>query len=243
VLGHQDYVINTLLYGMTGPIAGTTYADVMVPMGMQTDDWIAAVASYIRNGFGNSAPMVTPEAVARVRAATKGRSTMWNPDELLASLPQQLVSDASWTFSASHNPGIAQYAIGIQPWTSGARQAPGTWWQVKLPQPTTVSEIQFESSAAEVIEGAITPGMPSRSVFGRGAGEAPPIGYPRGYQVQVSNDGSAWRTVAQGAGTGDNTHIVFEPVQAKFMRLTQTASGADLPPMTILRLRLFAPGR
>src|SRR5690606_30773977 len=35
VLGHQDYVIKTLLHGMTGPVAGTTYADVMVPMGMQ----------------------------------------------------------------------------------------------------------------------------------------------------------------------------------------------------------------
>jgi putative membrane-bound dehydrogenase-like protein len=245
VLGHQDYVIKTLLHGMTGPIAGTTYADVMVPMGMQTDDWIAAVASYVRNGFGNSASMVTPEAVARVRAAVKGRTTMWNPDELLASLPQQLVSDATWKFSASHNPGIAQYAIGIQPWTSGARQAPGTWWQVELPQATTVSEIEFESNPAEVVEGTITPGMPSRSVFGGrgGAAAAPPIGYPRGYQVQVSNDGTTWRQVAQGAGSGANTHIVFAPVQAKFVRLTQTASGADLPPMTILRLRLFAPGR
>jgi putative membrane-bound dehydrogenase-like protein len=244
VLGHQDYVIKTLLHGMTGPLAGTTYADVMVPMGMQTDEWIASVASYVRNGFGNSASMVTAADVARVRASVKNRTTMWNPDELLASLPQQIVSDASWKFSASHNPGIAQYAIGIQPWTSGARQSPGTWWQVELPQVTTVSEIEFESNPAEVIEGTITPGMPSRSVFGGRAGAAPPpIGYPRGYQVQVSNDGSTWRTVAQGAGTGANTHIAFAPVQTKFVRLTQTASGPELPPMTILRLRLFAPGK
>ena len=26
VQGHRDYVINTLLHGMTGPIAGQTYA-------------------------------------------------------------------------------------------------------------------------------------------------------------------------------------------------------------------------
>jgi putative membrane-bound dehydrogenase-like protein len=243
VLGHPDYVIKTLLHGMTGPLAGTTYADVMVPMGMQTDEWIASVASYVRNGFGNSASMVTAADVARVRASVKNRTSMWNPDELLASLPQQIVSDASWKFSASHNPGIAQYAIGIQPWTSGARQSPGTWWQVELPQVTAVSEIAFESNPAEVIEGTITPGMPSRSVFGRAGGAAPAIGYPRAYQVQVSNDGNTWRTVAQGAGTGANTHITFAPVQTKFVRLTQTASGPDLPPMTILRLRLFAPGR
>ena len=244
VLGHRDYVIKTLLHGMTGPIAGTTYADVMVPMGMQTDEWIASVASYVRNGFGNSASMVTAADVARVRASVKGRTTMWNPEALLASLPQQIVSDASWKFSASHNPGIAQYAIGIQPWTSGARQSPGTWWQVELPQVTSVSEIEFESNPAEVIEGTITPGMPSRSVFGGRAGAAPPpIGYPRGYQVQVSNDGNTWRTVAQGAGSGANTHITFAPVQTRFVRLTQTASSPDLPPMTILRLRMFAPGK
>jgi mono/diheme cytochrome c family protein len=243
VLGHRDYVVKVLLHGMSGPIGGQTYTDVMVPMGMQSDEWIAAVASYIRNDFGNSASMVTPADVARVRAATKARTSMWTADSLLASLPQQIVSDASWKFSASHNPGIAQYAIGIQPWTSGARQSPGTWWQVELPAVTTVSEIEFESNPAEVIEGTITPGMPSRSVFGRAGGPAPAIGYPRGYQVQVSNDGNTWRTVAQGAGTGANTHIAFAPVQTKFVRLTQTASGPELPPMTILRLRLFAPGK
>jgi mono/diheme cytochrome c family protein/glucose/arabinose dehydrogenase len=241
VLGHQDYVINTLLHGMTGPIAGTTYADVMVPMGMQTDEWIAAVASYVRNGFGNSASMVTPEAVARVRAATKGRTGMWNPDELLASLPQQIVPDPSWKFSASHNPGIAQYAIGIQPWTSGVPQATGMWWQVELPQATLVSEIEFQSNPAPVITETITPGMPSRSVFGA-AGEVPPVGYPRAYEVQVSEDGKGWKTVTKGAGTGQSTHVTFAPVRARFVRLAQTASGGDLPPLSILRLRLFAPG-
>jgi mono/diheme cytochrome c family protein len=243
VLGHADYVVKVLLHGLNGPLAGQTYTDVMVPMGMQSDEWIAAVASYIRNDFGNSASLVTPQDVARVRAATKARTAMWTADALLASLPQQIVSDASWKFSASHNPGIAQYAIGIQPWTSGARPAPGTWWQVELPQVTAVSEIEFESNPAEVIEGTITPGMPSRSVFGRAGGAAPAIGYPRGYQVQVSNDGNTWRTVAQGAGTGANTHIAFAPVQTKFVRINQTASGPELPPMTILRLRLFAPGK
>jgi putative membrane-bound dehydrogenase-like protein len=243
VLGHADYVVKVLLHGMTGPLAGQTYTDVMVPMGMQSDEWMAAVASYVRNDFGNSASMVTPDDVARVRAATKARATMWTADDLLASLPQQIVSDASWRFSASHNPGIAQYAIGIQPWTSGARQSPGTWWQVELPAVTTVSEIEFESGPAEVIEGTITPGMPSRSVFGRAGGAAPQIGYPRAFEVQVSNDGQAWRTVTKGVGTGGNTHITFAPVQTKFVRIAQTGSGAELPPFTIQRLRLFAPGK
>ena len=39
----------------------------MVPMGANPDEWIADVASYIRNSFGNTGAMVTPEQVAAVR--------------------------------------------------------------------------------------------------------------------------------------------------------------------------------
>src|SRR5690606_36420590 len=144
VLGHPDYVIKVLLHGLTGRIGGQTYTDVMVPLGMQSDEWIAAVASYIRNDFGNSASMVTPADVARVRSATEGRSEMWNVEELEASLPRQIVVDDGWRYTASHNPGIAYYATGIQPWTSGVRQAPGVWWQVELSRPTMIAQVEFQ---------------------------------------------------------------------------------------------------
>ena len=74
VLGHRDYVIKVLLHGMTGPLNGVTYTDVMIPMGQQNDEWIASVGSYIRNSFGNRASFVTPADVARVRAGTAGRT-------------------------------------------------------------------------------------------------------------------------------------------------------------------------
>ncbi len=64
VQGHRDYVIKTLLHGMTGPLAGQTYSQVMVPMGAQNDQWIANISSYIRNEFGNSASFVAPADVA-----------------------------------------------------------------------------------------------------------------------------------------------------------------------------------
>ena len=243
VLGHPEYVIKVLLHGLNGPLGGQTYTDVMVPMGMQSDEWIAAVASYIRNDFGNSASIVRPEDVARVRAATADRAEMWTEETLTASIPRQVVTDATWQYSASHNPGIAYYATGIQPWESGVRQAPGVWWQVELPQPTRITEIQFESNPAEVNEQPITPGMPSRSVFGGGTPDPSTIGYPRGYRVEVSNDGSSWRSVAEGQGTGSTTTIRFDPVEAKFVRLSATEAGDDLPPLSILRLRLFAPGQ
>ena len=79
VLGHQDYVIKTLLHGLTGPVNGTTYAEVMVPMGQSPDDWIAAIGSYVRNSFGNRASLIAAADVARVRAATAGRKSDRGP--------------------------------------------------------------------------------------------------------------------------------------------------------------------
>ena len=69
VQGHRDYIIKVLLKGMTGPLDGKTYRDVMVPMD-RTDEWVAGVASYVRTSFGNTGGLVTPADVARVRAET-----------------------------------------------------------------------------------------------------------------------------------------------------------------------------
>jgi mono/diheme cytochrome c family protein/glucose/arabinose dehydrogenase len=242
VTGHRDHVIKVLLHGMTGPINGVNYLDVMIPMGMQNDEWVASVASYVRNAFGNRAPFVTPADVARVRAATKARTTSWTLDELNASIPRQVVFDSSWKFSASHNPRIAQYAVTIQPWTSGAPQAPGMWLQVELPQPVMLTELQFETSPVVPVEGETVPGAPPRSGGGRGAaaGPQPELGYPRGYRVEVSLDGTSWGTpVAQGAGAGVVTTATFAPTQAKFVRITQTASTPGAPPFAVQRLRLY----
>ena len=61
LLGNADYITKVLLFGMTGEIDGKTYpGGVMVPMGGNSDEWIADVASYVRNSFGNSASFVTP---------------------------------------------------------------------------------------------------------------------------------------------------------------------------------------
>ena len=44
VQGHRDYVIKTLLHGMTGPLANQTFTQVMLPMGAQNDQWVATIA-------------------------------------------------------------------------------------------------------------------------------------------------------------------------------------------------------
>jgi mono/diheme cytochrome c family protein len=266
VLGHRDYVVNALLFGLTGPLNGTNYSEVMIPMGQQTDDWIASVASYVRNAFGNRAPLVTAADVARIRAANASRKTSWVPAALEASLPKPLVESTDWKLTASHNSATARNALSIAPWSSGAPQQAGMWLQVELPQATTVTELQFESAVVPAENVSAVPGAPTRTAIpaglggrgGRGgapgaagAAPAPPAaptppaspGYPRGYQVQVSMDGVTWGSpVAQGQGAGTLTDIRFAPVRAKFIRITQTATLADAPPWSVQRLRLYEPG-
>src|SRR5690606_3113507 len=96
ITGHRDYVIKALLHGMSGP-------EVRMPaLGGVSDDFVAALASYLRASFTNSAAPVRPEQVAAVRTATAGRTTEWTDTELVASLPTQLVPEDDWIVTASH---------------------------------------------------------------------------------------------------------------------------------------------
>jgi hypothetical protein len=57
----------------------------------------------------------------------------------------------------------------------------------------------------------------------------------------VSSDGSSWTEVAQGQGGARTTTIVFAPVSARMVRITQTADAKDAPSWSMERLRLFQP--
>jgi mono/diheme cytochrome c family protein/glucose/arabinose dehydrogenase len=82
VVGNPEKLIRILLHGLTGPVNGKVYADVMPALGANDDQYIASVLSYIRNDFGNKAPTVKPEDVKKVRADTKARTKNWTIDEL-----------------------------------------------------------------------------------------------------------------------------------------------------------------
>jgi mono/diheme cytochrome c family protein len=242
VNGHRDYVIKALLHGLSGPADGKVYPQVMVAMGSNKDQWIADITSYVRNSFGNTGTFATAEDVARVRSAAGDRKLPWTIEELNASLPGLLVPDASWKTTASHDSrpapqpnadggynfiGNAAGALSFLGWTTGVPQQAGMWFQIELPEPRVLVEIQFTSS----------------STGGRG-GAPVTWTFPRSYQVQVSADGNAWGApVAQGQGSPGTTVISFAPVSAKFIRITQTAAVTDGPPWSMRLLRLYqAPG-
>jgi mono/diheme cytochrome c family protein len=281
VQGHRDYVIKTLLNGMTGPLAGQTYTQVMLPMGAQNDQWIANVASYIRNEFGNTAAFISPAEVARVRAASASRKTMWTYPELEVTLPRLLPVDPTWKATASHNVERAASGLTLAAWTTGAPQSPDMWFQVELPQATMITEVQFDAGApggggrGRGGRGAPPAGAPGRggapgaptgaagapapppaapaavpptpqrgAAPGGGRGGGSPFGsYPIGYKIQLSMDGKTWGApVAQGAGSPATTIATFRPVQAKFVRVTQTGTAEDAPAWSVLNFRVYAAG-
>ncbi len=111
ITGCKDGVINIVLKGLTGPQEGKAYSAQMVPMEGNDDNWIAAVISYVRNSFGNSASIITPQDVARVRASFKNRVDPWTLEEWRATLPQPLGDRWRWKVTASNNPETAGLAI------------------------------------------------------------------------------------------------------------------------------------
>ena len=220
VSGLADGVISVVLKGLSGPVNGKTYDALMVPMESNDDEWIASVASYVRNRFGKRASLVEPADVARVRAWIKGRTEPWTLAELQAALPQTLTNRNQWKVSASHRSDTARAAIDGDADTrfdTGASQVPGMWFQIELPQATPVAGLRLDSVKS-------------------------PQDYPRGYKVELSNDGHTWGApVAAGKGTQPVTDISFAPATTRFIRITQTG-GVDGLFWSIHELQIWQPG-
>ena len=246
VNGHRDYVIKVLLKGMTGPLGEgpASAADIMLPMGSNTDAWVASIASYVRSSFGNAGGLVTPADVARVRAATA------EPEESLDAEGARAHPAASTRIAgrleADGEPQPTkprQSRSAHEPWTSGAPQAPGMWFQIELPQPVMLTEIEFDSPARLPVAAG---GAGRGAAGGRRAGAAPAppaLPFPRGYRVEVSLDG---RRMGQAGrrrqGRGAHTAITFAPARAKFVRITQTDTVENAPNWAIANLRVYEAG-
>jgi mono/diheme cytochrome c family protein len=57
--------------------------------GLLNDKEVAAVATYVRNSFGNQASPVQPEKVKQVRAATAKKKDFYSPRQLLEMHPME----------------------------------------------------------------------------------------------------------------------------------------------------------
>lgn len=86
VVGSEERLIRVLLHGLKGPITinGTTlnHSGNMVGWATLGDKGVAAVATYIRQNWGNDAPAIMPEQVTTIKEATAGRTAQWTEPEL-----------------------------------------------------------------------------------------------------------------------------------------------------------------
>jgi mono/diheme cytochrome c family protein len=216
--GISDQIIDVLLKGLNGPVNDKKYDAQMVPMESNDDEWIAAVASYVRNSFKNNASMIRTNDVARIREMFKDRSAPWTLEELHDVIPQSVSDRTNWIVSASDASDRAIKAIDSNEdscYETGKDQAGGMWYQIEFPEPKTVSGLYLNAMHS-------------------------PTDFPRGYKVEISDDGKSWdQSVAQGKGDGKTTEIRFAAVKTKFIRIVLT--GSSNHPWSIYDLQVLRP--
>lgn len=237
VQSHPEYVMKVLLRGLEGPLEGKTYpAGIMVGNSEQSDDWIAAIASYIRVGLTNEASLVRPEEVAAVRKKTSGDEGPYTYSQLMATTPQVLPLTNSWKLTASHTAptriggtSSPRSAFNFEGWTTGEIQQPGMWFQIELPAAENLTELHFNAP-------------PIRKGWGPDA-PAPIQTFPRGYRLELSGDGTQWKEVASGNPETQEVQISFPPTRARFIRITQTATPEISPdeiPWSMRQMKVYA---
>jgi mono/diheme cytochrome c family protein len=85
LLKDPETPIRIVLHGLHGAIEvkGMTYNNVMPEWGSKlSNEEIAAVLTYVRKSWGNSAEEITHEMVDKIRKETANRTTPWTADEL-----------------------------------------------------------------------------------------------------------------------------------------------------------------
>ena len=85
VLGNADILPRIIIHGLSGPIKvnGQAWSLEMPPLGPAlSDEQIAGVLTYIRREWEHNGSPISTEAVAKIRAQHKARTTAWSEVEL-----------------------------------------------------------------------------------------------------------------------------------------------------------------
>jgi mono/diheme cytochrome c family protein len=93
----DNHIVKIVLHGFQGAVTvkGQQFNNVMAPWGkVLKDEQIAAVLTYVRNEWGNKAPPITKDFVAKIREQTKDRTEPWSQKELQA-IGRVLVEEAA----------------------------------------------------------------------------------------------------------------------------------------------------
>lgn len=111
------------------------------------------------------------------------------------------------------NPTAAVDGDASTRWSSGQAQQPGQRLEVDLGRPVTFRRVALDS--------------------GGNLGD-----FARGWELSVSTDGTRWRRLAAGVGTGQLTLVDVPRTRARFLRVSTTAAAGNW--WSIADLRLYA---
>ena len=84
--GSEERIIRIVLHGLNGKVtvSGKDFENAMASLGgTLKDEQIANVLTYVRQEWGNKAPAVSAETVAKIRSENASRTTPWTAPELL----------------------------------------------------------------------------------------------------------------------------------------------------------------
>jgi mono/diheme cytochrome c family protein len=243
---HPDYAIRVVLHGLEGAIEGKTYAGgMMASMKEQSDEWVADVLSYIRNGLSNDASLISPQQVARVRHKTTDQKGSYQYAQLSKLIPYELQSQALHV-TASHTASTRiggnvspASAFTYEGWSTGKRQEKGMWYQLEFPKEVSVAELRFTASQTIKKGWKPTPGQPMASMT------IPFIqNYPRAFVLLVSSDGQTWHEIQpETKGVSGDNIISLNGTKAKFLKMQLSenlADDGDDIPWSMSQLKVFA---
>ncbi len=162
----------------------------------------AAPAAATSNSAAASHPAVPASPAASARASARsGASAPMGP---AAPAAETALPETGWTASASTNsssgdaPAHAIDGNTSTRYSSDADQASGMWWQVNMGSAQSFNQIELNS--------------------GGSSGD-----YARGYNVEVSTNGSTFTSVATGTGTASPEIITLAAQTAQYIRVVLTA--------------------
>ena len=199
---------NRVSFNHTNFAAGDYPRNFYVEVSSNGSSWTT-----VYTGTGSSSSKVTtasftPTTARFVRINQTGSAgDYWSVGELNIFNDAAAFNRTQWTATASGGTAASALIDGDvnNRWTSNAAQAAGQWVQLNLGARMTINNVTLDSQKNNATEGD----------------------YPRGYTVQVSNNGTAWTQVASGAGTFKATNISFVPVSAQYVRVNQTGTAAQ----------------
>ena len=173
---------------------------MMSSMSSLDDKWLADVATYIRNDWGNQSRLITPEMVARIRKETSHRNEPWTIDKLKPWSKDSFTERHTWKLNASHNKKDLKKAIDGQPksrWSSLKVQKKSMWISLELPDVATVGGIILDTTKS-------------------------PKDFSDQLKIETSIDGEGWSTVIADLSVKKPNGSIHFPksVRTKFIRVT-----------------------